>query len=30
MDFPDDVERLAALSERLNQWVLRWVRRHRR
>ena len=29
MYFPDDFERLAALSERLKQWVLPWARRHR-
>ena len=28
MLYPDDVERLAALSEQVSRWVLAWVRRH--
>ena len=28
MLYPDDVERLAALSEQASRWVLGWVRRH--
>lgn len=28
MLYPDDVERLAALSEQVSRWVLGWVRRH--
>ena len=27
MLYPDDVERLAALSEQVSRWVLGWVRR---
>ena len=28
MLYPDDLERLAALSEQVSRWVLGWVRRH--